>query len=90
MQDLLSFLRKANEMEIYGGLVLQAIVGFDRHCVIHEEHDFQSPSIVPVEGVFILPEGEWTRLRSMPKTEKRNIFFVKVPAEIGVLNGDKA
>ncbi|CUI16835.1 conserved hypothetical protein [Candidatus Protochlamydia naegleriophila] len=82
-------IEKAKEMGIHGGSVFRAIAGFGRHGIIHEEHFFELASNIPVETVFILTEEECSNFISILKSEKLNIFFVKIPVEFGVLNGNE-
>jgi len=82
-------IEKAKEMGIHGGSVFRAIAGFGRHGIIHEEHFFELAANVPVEAIFILTEDECNNFISMLKSEKLNIFFMKIPIEFGILNGDR-
>ena len=81
-------IKKAKELGIHGGSVFRAIAGFGRHGIIHEEHFFELASDVPVETSLILTGEECDKFLSILKTEKLNIFFVKVPVEFGVINGE--
>jgi len=82
-------IEKAKEMKIHGGSVFRAIAGFGRHGIIHEEHFFENSSNISLETTFILTEEECSNFISMLKNENLNIFFVKIPVEFGILNGDK-
>lgn len=81
-------IEKAKEMGIHGGSVFRSIAGFGRHGIIHEEHFFELASNVPVEIVFILNNEECNNILGILKKEKLNIFFVKIPVEYGLLNGN--
>lgn len=81
-------IEKAKEMGIHGGSVFRAVAGFGRHGLIHEEHFFELAANVPVETIFILTEEECDNFFILLKNENLSIFFVKVPVEFGILNGD--
>lgn len=80
-------LEQAKKMGIHGGTALRAIAGFGRHGILHEEHFFELAGNVPVEVEFIVSDAEAERLLELVKQEKIQMFYMKIPAEYGLLEG---
>jgi len=80
-------LEQAKKMGIHGGSAFKAIAGFGRHGIFHEEHFFELAGNLPIAVVFIVSEEEADRLLEMVKSSGLTLFYVRMPAEYGVING---
>ncbi len=80
-------LEQAKKQGIHGGSAFRAIAGFGRHGVLHEDHFFELAGDVPVEVGFVVSEDEAAGLLEMIRREGLTLFYVKMPAEYGVING---
>lgn len=83
-------LEQARKMGIHGGSAFRAIAGFGRHGVLHEDHFFELAGNLPVEVVFVVSDDEATRLLELVRQEKIRVFYVLMPAEFGVLDGESS
>ena len=81
-------LEQAKKLGIHGGSAFKAIAGFGRHGVLHEDHFFELAGDLPVEVVFMVSEEDAERLLEMIRSEGLTLFYVKFPAEYGVINGN--
>mgnify|MGYP000864578980 CR=1 FL=1 len=81
-------LERARKLGIHGGSAFRAIAGFGRHGVLHEDHFFELAGNLPVEVVFMVGEEEATQLLTLIEQEKVKVFYVKMPAEYGVIGGE--
>ena len=72
----------------HGGAVFGASAGFGRHGVRHEEHFFELAGDLTVEIDFAVNDDEAQRLLSRIKNERISVFYVRLPIEFGVVNGD--
>ena len=81
-------LERAKKLGIHGGSAFRAIAGFGRHGVLHEDHFFELAGNLPVEVVFMVSDEEATQLLTLLEQEKIRLFYVRMPAEYGVLNGE--
>ena len=82
-------LEQAKKMGIHGGSAFRAIAGFGRHGILHEEHFFELASDMTIEVEFVVTEGEAERLLALLKQERVSIFYARVPAEFGAIEGDR-
>ncbi|MBI1820660.1 MAG: DUF190 domain-containing protein [Nitrospirae bacterium] len=78
-------LEKAKAIGIHGGSAFRAIAGYGRHGVLHEAHFFELAGNLPVEVVFMVSNEEAERLLTLIKAETIPLFYVKIPAEYGIL-----
>lgn len=83
-------LMQAKKLGIDGGSAFRAIAGFGRHGVVHEEHFFELQGDLPVEVVFAVSDQEAQALIDLIQAEKLTLFYVKLPIEYGVINGNAA
>ena len=83
-------LEQARKMGIHGGSAFRAIAGFGRHGVLHEDHFFELAGNLPVEVVIVVSDDEATRLLELVRQEKIRVFYVLMPAEFGVLDGESS
>jgi hypothetical protein len=73
-------LEQAKALGIHGGSAFRAIAGFGRHGVLHEEHFFELAGD--------LTDDEAQRLLERIRAENIGIFYVRLPIEYGVIEGD--
>lgn len=83
-------LETARKAGIHGGSAFRAIAGYGRHGVLHEQHFFELAGDLTVEVEFLLGEQEAERLLAVLRAEKVHIFYAKVSAEFGAINGGDA
>jgi uncharacterized protein len=82
-------LEQAKKLEIHGGSAFRAIAGFGRHGILHEEHFFELAADMTVEVEFVVTEAEAEALLALLKKEHISIFYARVPAEFGAIEGDR-
>lgn len=80
-------LEHARKLGIHGGSAFRAIAGFGRHGVLHEDHFFELAGNLPVEVVFMVSDEEAGKLLELVRREKVDVFYVRMPAEYGVIGG---
>ena len=81
-------LEQAKALGIHGGSAFRAIAGFGRHGVLHEEHFFELAGDLTVEIDFAVSDAEAQRLLDLIRAERISIFYVRVPIEFGVVEGN--
>jgi PII-like signaling protein len=81
---LLEHARKAG---IHGGSAFRAIAGFGRHGMLHEQHFFELAGELTVEVEFLLGDEQATMLLDLLRREQVRVFYAKVPAEFGMIEG---
>ena len=77
-------LEQARTLGIKGGSAFRAIAGFGRHGHLHEEHFFELAGDVPVQVGFAVKEADAERLLDCLANEGLNLFYLRLPVEIGV------
>jgi PII-like signaling protein len=82
-------LEQAKKLGIHGGSAFRAIAGFGRHGILHEEHFFELAADMTVEVEFVVTEAEAEALLALLKKEHISIFYARVPAEFGAIEGDR-
>ena len=82
-------LEQAKKLGIHGGSAFRAIAGFGRHGILHEEHFFELAADMTVEVEFVVTEDEAEALLALLKKERISIFYARVPAEFGAIEGDR-
>ena len=81
-------LGEARNLGIHGGSAFRAIAGFGRHGVLVEQHFFELADQLPVEVAFMVSDEDAERFLSRLAEEKDlSLFYIRMPAESGVLNG---
>jgi PII-like signaling protein len=80
-------LERAKKSGIHGGSAFRAIAGFGRHGVLHEQHFFELAGELTVEVEFLLSEEEAANLLELLRREQVRVFYAKVPAEFGMIEG---
>lgn len=81
-------LERAKKLGIHGGSAFRAIAGFGRHGVLHEDTFFELAGNLPVEVVFMVSDEEAAQLLKLIEQEKIHVFYVRMSAEYGVINGE--
>jgi uncharacterized protein len=82
-------LEQAKKLGIHGGSAFRAIAGFGRHGLLHEEHFFELAADMTVEVEFVVTEDEADALLALLQKERISIFYARVPAEFGTIEGDR-
>ena len=80
-------LEEARKMGIRGGSAFKAVAGFGRHGVLHEDHFFELAGDLPLEVVFVVSDEQAESLIELVRREKIPLFYVRMPAEFGIVNG---
>jgi PII-like signaling protein len=81
-------LEQAKQLGIHGGSAFRAIAGFGRHGVLHEEHFFELAGDLTVEIDFAVSDDEAQRLLDRIGAERISIFYLRMPIEYGVVEGN--
>ncbi|HXS74402.1 MAG TPA: DUF190 domain-containing protein [Rhodanobacteraceae bacterium] len=81
-------LREANKLGIAGGTAFRSIAGFGRHGVMHEAHFLELAGQETVRVDFIVTATDADRLMQLVRAECLQLFYAKLPAEFGVLDGE--
>src|SRR5258708_6465733 len=82
-------LEQAKALGIRGGSAFRAIAGYGRHGILHEEHFFELAADMTVEVEFVVTDEEAERLLELLRRERVSIFYARVPAEFGAIEGDR-
>ena len=80
-------LETAKKSGIHGGSAFRAIAGYGRHGVLHEQHFFELAGDLTVEVEFVVSEEQAMKLLELIGRERIRLFYAKVPAEFGMLEG---
>ena len=81
-------LEQARKLGIHGGSAFRAVAGYGRHGVMHEDHFFELQGDLPVEVGFAVADDEAERLLQLIRDEGVSMFYVRLPAEFEVINGE--
>ncbi len=82
-------LEQAKSLGIHGGSAFRAIAGFGRHGILHEEHFFELAADTTVVVEFVVTDDEARRLLDLLRGERVSLFYARVPAEFGAIEGDR-
>jgi uncharacterized protein len=82
-------LEQAKKLGIHGGSAFRAIAGFGRHGILHEQHFFELAADMTVEVEFVVTDAEAESLLALLRKERVSIFYARVPAEFGAIEGDR-
>ena len=80
-------LEQAKALGIHGGSAFRAIAGFGRHGILHEEHFFELAAQMTIEVEFVVTDEEAERLLGLLRQERISVFYARVPAEFGAIEG---
>lgn len=83
-------LQQAKKLGLPGGSAFKAIAGYGRDGVMHEDHFFELAGQLPVELVFMLDEAQAGRLLDVVAETGLPVFYIRIPAQYGTLNGASA
>ena len=81
-------LERAKSMGVHGGSAFRAIAGFGRHGALHEDHFFELAGNLPVEVAFMVSDEQAEQLLDWIQQERIQVFYVRMPADYGVVNGE--
>lgn len=79
-------LKEARRLGIKGGTAFKAIAGFGRHGLLHADHFIELAGDLPVEVTFMATDEEAEHLLAFLRAEGQAMFYVRMPAECGVIN----
>ena len=79
-------LKHARHLGLKGGTAFKAVAGFGRHGLIHADHFIELAGDLPVEVTFMATDEETERLLASLQEEGLSMFYVRMPAECGVIN----
>ena len=82
-------LEQAKKTGIHGGSAFRAVAGFGRHGILHEEHFFELAADMTIVVEFVATEAEAEALLGLLRRERVSIFYARVPAEFGTVEGDR-
>jgi len=82
-------IEQAKKIGIRGGSAFRAIAGFGRHGILHEEHFFDLAADLTIEVEFVVSDEQAEQLFELLRKERVSIFYVRVPAEFGAIEGDR-
>jgi PII-like signaling protein len=82
-------LEQAKALGIHGGSAFRAIAGYGRHGILHEEHFFELAAEMTIAVEFVVSDDEAARLIDLLRRERVSIFYARVPAEFGAIEGDR-
>ena len=81
-------LERAKQLGIRGGTAFKAMASFGRHGVLHEAKFFELAGDLTVEVEFLVTEQEAADLLAALSAERVRVFYAKVPAEFGQVEGE--
>ena len=81
-------LEDARKNGVHGGSAFRAIAGYGRHRDLHEQHFFELAGDLPVVVEFLLASDEAEAMLERLRKEKTSVFYARIAAEFGVLQGD--
>jgi uncharacterized protein len=81
-------LEQAKKLGIHGGSAFRAIAGFGRHGILHEEHFFELAADMTIEVEFVVTDAEAEKFLALLRDERVSIFYARVPAQFGAIEGD--
>jgi len=80
-------LDQAKKLDIHGGTAFKAMAGYGRHGIVHESKFFELAGDLTVEVEFIVTGEEASRLMEIVRNAKIRVFYARVPAEFGIVEG---
>ena len=81
-------LEQAKKLGIQGGSAFRAVAGYGRHGILHEEHFFELAADLTIEVEFVVTDEEADKLFELLRRERVSIFYARVPAEFGIVEGE--
>ena len=80
-------LEQAKKLGIHGGSAFRAIAGFGSHGRIHEQHFFELAGDLTVQVDFLVSDEDAEKLLALFRDENIHVFFARLEAEIGIIEG---
>jgi len=80
-------LEQAEKIGITGGSAFRAIAGYGHHGILHEQHFFELAGDLTIEVEFMLKEEDAEKFLQFVKGEHIHLFYAKLPAEFGMIEG---
>jgi len=81
-------LEQAKKIGIRGGSAFRAVAGFGRHGILHEEHFFELAKGTTIEVEFVVSDEQAEQLFDLLRGERVSIFYARLPAEFGSIEGE--
>lgn len=81
-------LERAKQAGIHGGSAFRAIAGYGRHGVLHEQRFFELAADLTVVVEFVVTETEAERLLELVRAARIELFYARIAAEFGAVDGD--
>ncbi len=81
-------IEQARKQGIHGGTVFRGVAGFGHHGKLHFQHFYELAVELTMQIDFVVSEPEAENLIDLVRREKIPLFYLKVPAEFGVINPD--
>jgi PII-like signaling protein len=82
-------LEQAKKQGVRGGSAFRAVAGFGRHGILHEEHFFELAASMTIVVEFLVTAEEAERLLALVRAEGISIFYARVAAEFGTIEGGR-
>ncbi len=81
-------LERGRQLGIGGGTALKAMASYGRNGVLHEAKFFELAGDLTVEVGFVASEEQAAALLDAVSAERISIFYSRVAAEFGVVDGE--
>jgi PII-like signaling protein len=78
----------ARKLGIHGGTAFRAVAGFGHHGKLHFQHFYELAGDLPMQLDFVVTDAEADKLMSAVENEGVRVFYLRLPAEFGVINPD--
>jgi PII-like signaling protein len=82
-------LEQAKKLGIHGGSAFRAVAGYGRHGILHEEHFFELAADMTIQVEFVVTNEQADKLLDLLRRERVSIFYARVPAEFGTIEGER-
>lgn len=79
-------LEEARKLGIHGGTAFRAVAGFGSHGKLHFQHFFELAGDLTMQIDFVVSDAEADELLAMVQREGVRVFYMRMPAEFGVIN----
>lgn len=83
-------LEEARKLGIHGGTAFRAIAGFGHHGKLHFQHFYELAGDLPMQLDFVVTDAEADKLLATVAAAGVRLFYLRVPAEFGVINPDSS
>ena len=81
-------LEQSRGIGIHGGSAFRSIAGFGRQGILHEEHFYELSADMTVAVEFVVSDVQAERLLDLVRRERISMFYIRIPAEFEILEGD--